>query len=133
LCCGFRLFFFVLCTICCQFLWIVHFWLPLWYSLFLTHWLTKYNNSGGVYLCVSYEICTHSRTGMVAGVNLMHTGIFISLLLLFVTVLTLERDFDILYRYSNLADDHEFCPVSCVPYVASFSGLFIVDCPFGIL
>jgi hypothetical protein len=23
----------VLCTICCQFLWIVHFWLPLWYSL----------------------------------------------------------------------------------------------------
>ncbi len=22
---------------------------------------------------------------------------------------------------------------SCVPYVASFSGLFIFDCPFGIL
>ena len=76
-------------------------------TIILTHWLTKYNNSGGVYLCVSYEICTHSRTGMVAGVNLVHTGIFISLLLLFITVLTLERDFDILYRYSNLADDHE--------------------------
>ena len=26
-------FFFVLCTQCCQYLWIVHFWLPLWYSL----------------------------------------------------------------------------------------------------
>jgi hypothetical protein len=25
------------------------------------------------------------------------------------------------------------CPVSCVPYVASFSGLYIFDCPFGIL
>ena len=25
------------------------------------------------------------------------------------------------------------CPVSCVLYVASFSGLFIVDCPFGVL
>jgi hypothetical protein len=25
------------------------------------------------------------------------------------------------------------CPVSIVPYVASFSGLFIFDCPFGIL
>ena len=23
----------VLCTLCCQFLWIVYFWLPLWYSL----------------------------------------------------------------------------------------------------
>jgi NhaP-type Na+/H+ or K+/H+ antiporter len=33
LCCVFALFFFVLCTICCQFLWIVLFWLPLRYSL----------------------------------------------------------------------------------------------------
>ena len=33
LCCVFVLFFFVLCTQCCQFLWIVHSWLPLWYSL----------------------------------------------------------------------------------------------------
>jgi hypothetical protein len=24
-------------------------------------------------------------------------------------------------------------PVSCVPYAASFSGLFIFECPFGIL
>jgi hypothetical protein len=31
--CVFVLFFFVLCTLCCQFLWIVHFWLPLRYSL----------------------------------------------------------------------------------------------------
>jgi hypothetical protein len=27
------LFFFVLCALCCQFLWIVHCWLPLRYSL----------------------------------------------------------------------------------------------------
>ena len=26
LCCVFPMFFFVLCTLCCQFLWIVHFW-----------------------------------------------------------------------------------------------------------
>jgi len=32
-CCVFVLFFFLLCTLCCQFLWIVHFWLSLWYSL----------------------------------------------------------------------------------------------------
>ena len=33
LCCIFVLFFYVLCTIWCQFLWFVHFWLPLRYSL----------------------------------------------------------------------------------------------------
>jgi hypothetical protein len=33
LCFGFVLFFFVLSTLCCQFLWIVHFWLPFRYSL----------------------------------------------------------------------------------------------------
>jgi hypothetical protein len=33
LCCVFVLFFFILCTICCQFLWIIHFWLPLRFSL----------------------------------------------------------------------------------------------------
>jgi hypothetical protein len=51
----------VLCTLCCQLLLIVYFWLPLWYSL-------KF-----------------------------------------------------------------ICPVSCVPYAASFPGLYIFDCPFGIL
>ena len=51
----------VLCTLCCQFLWIVHFWLSLRYSLTF------------------------------------------------------------------------LCAVSCLPYVASFSGLYIFDCPFGIL
>ena len=33
LCCVFALFFFVLCTLCCQFLLVVLFWLPLRYSL----------------------------------------------------------------------------------------------------
>jgi hypothetical protein len=51
----------VFSTLCCQFLWIVYFVLPLWYSLTF------------------------------------------------------------------------ICPVSCVPYATSFSGLYILDCPFGIL
>jgi len=34
LCC---VFFFVVCTLCCQFLWIVHFWLPIRYSLTFTY------------------------------------------------------------------------------------------------
>ena len=35
LCCGFALVFLVLCTLCGQFLWIVHYWLPLRYYLTL--------------------------------------------------------------------------------------------------
>jgi hypothetical protein len=38
LCFVFVLFFFVLRTLCCQFLWIVHFWFPIRYSLtFISH------------------------------------------------------------------------------------------------
>ena len=43
LCFVLVLFFFVLCTICFQFLWIVHFWLSLWYSLtFILYWCYIY-------------------------------------------------------------------------------------------
>ena len=38
--CIFGLLVFVLCTLCCQFLWVVHFWLPLRYSgacIYATH------------------------------------------------------------------------------------------------
>jgi hypothetical protein len=38
LCYVYVLFFLVLCTICCQFLWIVHLWLPLRYSLTFIWW-----------------------------------------------------------------------------------------------
>ena len=40
--CVFALFFFVLCTLCCQFLWIVHFWLSLWYSLMFILYIFVY-------------------------------------------------------------------------------------------
>jgi hypothetical protein len=37
LCCVIALFFFVLCALCCQFLWIVHFRLSLQYSLMFVY------------------------------------------------------------------------------------------------
>ena len=43
LCCVFVLFVFVLCTLCCQFLWIVYFWLLLRYSLMFMHQSTYCN------------------------------------------------------------------------------------------
>jgi len=39
LCCVFDLFFFVLCTLCCQFLRIVNFWLPLQFFFMLIHYV----------------------------------------------------------------------------------------------
>jgi len=39
LCCVFVLFFFILCTLCCQCLWIVTFCLPLRYSLTFMYYL----------------------------------------------------------------------------------------------
>ena len=38
--CVFVLFVFVSCTLCCQFLWIVHLWLPLRYSLTFIYYLS---------------------------------------------------------------------------------------------
>jgi hypothetical protein len=51
----FTLFFFVLCTLWCQFLWIVHFWLPLWY--FLTLILDKYYQIWYISILGSSEYC----------------------------------------------------------------------------
>jgi hypothetical protein len=43
LCCVFVLFVFVLCTLCCHFLWIVHMWLPLRYSLTFISVVLRHN------------------------------------------------------------------------------------------
>ena len=108
----------VLCTICRQFLWIVHCWLPLRCSLtficpvscvlyvasfsglFIVEWPSVFSN---VYLsCVLCTICGQFLW-------IVHCWLPLRCSLTFI------------------------CPVSCVLYVASFSGLFIVDCPFGVL
>jgi hypothetical protein len=71
----------VLCTLCCQFLWIVHFGLPLRYSLtFIMYPMLPVSLDCSFWIAPSV--------------------------------------------FSN---------VYYVPYVASFSGLLILDCPFGIL
>jgi hypothetical protein len=42
LCCVFVLFSFVLYTLCFQFLWFVHFWLPLWYPLTFISYMLRF-------------------------------------------------------------------------------------------
>ena len=95
LCCVFVLFVSVLCTLYCQFLWIVHLWLPLRYSL--------------AFICF---VC----------LRLVYPKVPVSL------------DCPSLIGPTVFSNVYLFClSSSCVPYVASFSGLSIFDWPYGIL
>jgi hypothetical protein len=85
LCCVFVLIVFVLCTLCCHFLWFVHFWFPLRYSL--------------TFIYLVYPMLPFS----LAYPFLITPSVF-----------------------SNVY-------LSCVIYVAIFSGLSISDCPFCVL
>jgi hypothetical protein len=59
LCCVFVLSFFVLCTLCCQFLWIVHFWLPLsMFSNIYSHICLKLNQLKSSYLLSILNLLT---------------------------------------------------------------------------
>jgi hypothetical protein len=136
----------VLCTLCCHFLWIVHFWLPLRYSLtficpcfvypmlpvsldcpFLIAPLVFSN----VYLsCALCILCCHFLCIVHLWLPLRYSLTFIcpmscGLCCQFLWIV----HFGLPLRYSLTF----IWPVSCVPYVASFSVLSIFDCPFGIL
>jgi hypothetical protein len=52
----FVLFVFVLCALCCQFLWIVHFWLSLWYSVACIYIIFGYLSSDE-YLLTDWMFC----------------------------------------------------------------------------
>ena len=83
----------VLCTLCYQFLRIVHFWLLVWYSLMFVF----------LDLCPVYPMLPVSQ--------------------------------DCPFLIARSVFSNVCCPrlVSCVPYVASFSGLSISDCTLCIL
>ena len=62
LCYAFVLFFFVLCTLCCQFLWIVHLFLIVFSVFSSVYLLSKYHDSFNKYcrtfLIIYYELVT---------------------------------------------------------------------------
>jgi hypothetical protein len=88
----------VLCTLCCQFLWIVYFWMPLWYAI-------KNIQSRETGNMAYTRHRTNKRQRVPKGQSKIHNP-------------------------EKLAT---ICLLSRVPYVVSFSGLSICDCPFGIL
>jgi hypothetical protein len=123
---------FVLWIICCQFLWIVHVWLPLRYSLTFTWYNTKepINNGQSRFLIcfimdrliLFYEhfslVNKHKRTPQGQS---KWTPAFVLWIIccqfLWIVHVWLPLRYSLTFT----------CPVSCVSYVASFSGLSIVD------
>ena len=108
----------VLSTLCCQFLWIVHVLLPCRYSITficpvscLSMLPVSLDCSCFIALSVFY--------------NIYLSCVLSTLCYQFLWIVHVLLPF----RYSITF----ICPVSCLLYVASFSGLFMFYCPFGIL
>jgi hypothetical protein len=130
----------VLCTLCCQFLWIVHFWLPLRYSLTcICHVSCAPNVDSGlsffftpsvfsnIYLsCVMCTLCYQFLWIILFycpfGI-LKH--LFVLCLVYPMLPVSLDCPFLLLLRYSPTF----ICHVSCVPSVASFSWLSLFITP----
>ena len=70
------LFFFALCTLCCQFLLVVHFWLHLWYSLtFIFEYVGSWLDD-----LLEADLCKRISHLVPGGLFLMHLRYFIVLL-----------------------------------------------------
>jgi hypothetical protein len=137
----------ILCTLCCQFLWIVHFWLSLRCSLtfFYPVSCVPYVASfSGLYifdcpfgvlkhlfiLCLVYPILPVSLDCTLLIAPSVFSNVYLSCVLCTLCCQFLW----IVHYWLPLRCSLTFIyPVSCVPYVASFSGFSIFDCPFGVL
>ena len=132
---------FVLCTLCCQFLWIVCFWLPLRLvypmlpvSLDCQFLITP--SSCGPY------VASFSRLSV-----LYYPFVLCTLFCQFLWIVSFDTPssccqflwivcfwLPLRLVYPMLPESLDFqfliTPSSCVPYVASFSGLFVFDYPF---
>ena len=128
---------FVLCTLCCQFLWIVSFWLPLrlvypmlpvsldcrfWLPLRLVYpmlpvsWIVRFLLPLRlVYPCSAYLDCDYPF-------------VLCTLCCQFLWIVSFDYPFVLLPVSLNCL--FLITPSSCVSYVASFPGLSVLDYPF---
>ena len=117
---------FVLCTLCCQFLWIVRFWLP----LRLVYPMLP------VSLDCSFLITPSSCVPYVAsfsGLSVFdYPFVLCNLCYQFLWIVSFWLPLRLVDPMLPVSLDCQFCitPSSCVPYVASFSGLSVFDYPF---
>ena len=117
---------FVLCTLCCQFLWIVRFWLPLRLvypmlpvSLDCLFFITPSS-------CVPY-------VASFSGLSVFDYPFVLCIICCqFLWIVRFWLPLRLVYPMLPVSLDCPFLitPLSCVPYVASFSGLSVFDYPF---
>ena len=137
----------VLCTLCCQFLWIVHFWLPLrcsltfFYPVSCVPYVASFSGlyifdcPFGVLQClfVLCRVCAMLPVSLDCPF-LIAPSVFSNVYLSCVLCTLCCQFLWIVHFWLPLRFSLMFiCPVSCVRYVANFSGLSIFDCPFGVL
>ena len=117
---------FVLCTLCCQFLWIVRFWLP----LRLVYPMLP------VSLDCPFLITPSSCVPYVAsfsGLSIFdYPFVLCTLCCQFLLIVRFWLPLRLVYPMLPESLDWQILitPSSCVPYVASFSGLSVFDYPF---
>jgi hypothetical protein len=102
----------VLCTQCCQFLWIVHSCLPL------------------SVVCLHYVSCVPNVASF-SGLSILHcpSVLFVFVRSLVYSMLPVSLGCTFVIAPSVISNVY----LSCVLYVASLSGLYICDCPFSYL
>ena len=123
LCCIFALFVFVLCTQCCQCLWITNSWLPC--RLFLTFIYLVYP-----VLPVSLDYPFSVALSVVSGLSILGCPVgCLTFIYLVYPVLPVSLDYPFLVALSVVSNVY----LACVPSVASVSGLPILGCPVGCL
>ena len=113
---------FVLCTLCYQFLWIVSFWLPL---RLVDHMLPV---SLDCQFCITPSSCVPYFSSF-SGLSVLITP---SSCCQFLWIVCFWLPLRLVYPMLPESLDCQFLitPSSCVPYVASFSGLSVFDYPF---
>ena len=117
---------FVLCTLCCQFLWIVHFWLP----LRLVYPMLP--DSLDCPFLITPSSCVIYVTSF-SGLSVFdYPFVLCTLCCQFLWIVRFWLPLRLVYPMLPVYLDSPFLitPSSCVPYVASFSGLSVFDYPF---
>ena len=117
---------FVLCTLCYQFLWIVSFWLPL---RLVDHMLPV---SLDCQLCITPSSCVPYFASFSGLSDSDYPFVLCTLCCQFLWIVRFWLPLRLGYPMLPVSLDCPFLitPSSCVPYVASFSGLSIFDYPF---
>ena len=136
---------FVLCILCCQFLWIVRSWLPLRlvYQCCQFHWIVRFwlplrlvYPMLPVSLDCPFLITPSSCVPYVAsfsGLSVFdYPFVLCNLCYQFLWIVSFWLPLRLVDPMLPVSLDCQFCitPSSCVPYVASFSGLYVFDYPF---